>query len=117
MTTYCILASSTLDHATIFVLQTESSGSPAPPSHQSFAGRATWVLWFLLTLPAVQNWLKRTEFNQLDCFYAESLSIEEQRAKDDAPISSLGERVRADGKTKGGNPPPHRCYYVKARRA
>eukprot|EP01051_Picozoa_sp_SAG22_P017441 SAG22_NODE_2691_length_2307_cov_20.591938_3_plen_120_part_00 len=119
MTTYCILANSTPNHATILVLQSESSGNLITPHailRRSCVGLAPAGMWFLPTLPALQNWLKRAGFNQLDCFYAESLSTEEQRATDDAPISSLGEGMRADGKTKEGYPPPYR-YYVKVRRA
>ena len=73
-------------------------------------------MWFLPTLGALKHWLKRSCFNKIECFYAESLSTEEQRATKDAPIGSLAEGLRPDGKTAEGYPPPVR-YYVKARRA
>ena len=81
-------------------------------------------VWFLPTLAALKNWLRRASFAEVECFYAEPLSTEEQRATEWAPISSLeqalvGEPAAAgpDGaaRTVEGYPAPWR-FYVKARR-
>jgi tRNA (mo5U34)-methyltransferase len=47
-------------------------------------------IWFLPTQSCLENWMKRAGFTQIQCFFAELLSVEEQRRTDWANVDSLG---------------------------
>ena len=72
-------------------------------------------IWFLPTLAALKVWLERSNFRDIECFYAEKLDVGEQRATAWAAIPSLQEALDPDDATKTveGYPAPWR-FYVKA---
>ena len=74
-------------------------------------------IWFLPTQSCLENWLVRAGFSQIRCFFAELLSVDEQRRTAWANIDSLREFL--DPKdlslTIEGYPAPWR-YYVVARK-
>lgn len=74
-------------------------------------------VWFVPTLSALTTWLRRSRFQDIQCFYSEPLSSEEQRTTKWAPINSLKDFLDPDDKTKTieGYPAPHR-FYVKAKK-
>ncbi|NRA45754.1 MAG: tRNA 5-methoxyuridine(34)/uridine 5-oxyacetic acid(34) synthase CmoB [Oligoflexales bacterium] len=74
-------------------------------------------IWFLPTLSCLSNWLRRTQFRDLQCFYGQALSSEEQRRTEWAPIDSLQEFLDPNdsSKTIEGYPAPWR-FYVKVKR-
>ena len=74
-------------------------------------------IWFLPTLGALKNWLRRTNFKEIECFYAEALSTHEQRRTEWADVKSLGEALDPNDSTRTveGYPAPHR-FYVRCKR-
>ena len=74
-------------------------------------------IWFLPTLSCLKNWLKRAQFRDIQCFYGQPLSTEEQRSSEWAPIDSLKEFLdpHDPSKTVEGYPAPWR-FYVKVKR-
>jgi tRNA (mo5U34)-methyltransferase len=74
-------------------------------------------IWYLPTLPCLINWMRRTQFRDIECFYNEPLSCDEQRTTDWAPVKSLRDFLDPDDITKTieGYPAPRR-FYVIARR-
>jgi tRNA (mo5U34)-methyltransferase len=72
-------------------------------------------IWFLPTRVALTNWLKRANFRNMEFFYDEALSVEEQRGTEWAPIRSLSEALNTqdDSRTIEGYPAPRR-FYLKA---
>lgn len=74
-------------------------------------------IWFLPTLSCLKTWLKRARFRDIECFYNQALSPDEQRSTDWAPIDSLKDFLdpKDASKTIEGYPAPWR-FYVKARR-
>lgn len=81
---------------------------------QRYAGAAG--IWFLPTLPALKNWVKRAGFSWVKVIHDAPLLPAEQRRSADAPIDSLAEFLTPDGKaTIEGYPPPRR-FYLAVRR-
>jgi tRNA (mo5U34)-methyltransferase len=73
-------------------------------------------VWFLPTLPCLENWIKRARFQSVECFYAERLLPEEQRTTPWAPVKSLQDFLTPDLKnTVEGYPAPMR-FYVRAKK-
>ena len=78
---------------------------------KSYAGASG--VWYLPTRTALMNWLHRTNFRNINLFYDEPLSVEEQRATSWSPIASLKDFLAADGQTTiEGYPAPRRFYVV-----
>ncbi|MEM7130210.1 MAG: tRNA 5-methoxyuridine(34)/uridine 5-oxyacetic acid(34) synthase CmoB [Chloroflexota bacterium] len=71
-------------------------------------------IWFLPTQSCLENWMSRAGFKNLHCFFAEPLSIEEQRRTPWADVESLAEFLdpRDSTRTVEGYPRPWR-YYVR----
>lgn len=71
-------------------------------------------VWFLPTLPALQNWIKRAGLSQQRVIYSEPLSVEEQRATEWADVKSLKDFLDPNDqrKTIEGYPAPYRHYIV-----
>ena len=74
-------------------------------------------IWFLPTQSALENWITRAGFTDVNCFFAEPLSTEEQRRTSWADIDSLSEFLDPENPslTAEGYPAPWR-YYVIARK-
>jgi tRNA (mo5U34)-methyltransferase len=74
-------------------------------------------IWFLPTRSALENWLARAGFNDIRCFFAAALSLDEQRRTAWADVASLREFLDADdlSLTIEGYPAPWR-FYVTAQR-
>ncbi len=74
-------------------------------------------IWYLPTLPCLLNWLRRTQFRDIECFYNELLTPDEQRTTPWAPVKSLVDFLDPmdSSKTIEGYPAPRR-FYVIARR-
>lgn len=74
-------------------------------------------IWFLPTQSCLENWIKRAGFQQIEVFFAEPLSIQEQRRTPWADVDSLQEFLDPSDPTRTveGYPAPWR-YYVIARR-
>jgi tRNA (mo5U34)-methyltransferase len=74
-------------------------------------------VWFLPTRSCLENWLLRAGFHDVRCFFAEPLSVEEQRRTAWADIDSLQEFLDADDPalTIEGYPAPWR-FYVRAQK-
>jgi tRNA (mo5U34)-methyltransferase len=72
-------------------------------------------MWFLPTQSCLENWMARAGFTQIRCFFAEPLSVGEQRRTAWANVDSLGEFLNpADPSlTVEGYPAPWR-YYITA---
>ena len=71
-------------------------------------------VWFLPTQTCLINWLRRSGFRNIECFFAEPLSRDEQRTTEWAQINSLDSFLNGD-KTVEGYPAPWR-FYVSAQR-
>ncbi len=74
-------------------------------------------IWFLPTQSCLENWIGRAGFSDINCFFAEPLSVEEQRGTAWANIDSLPEFLHPDDPslTVEGYPAPWR-YYAIARK-
>jgi tRNA (mo5U34)-methyltransferase len=75
-------------------------------------------IWFLPSVAALENWLRRTNFEHVSCFFSEALSQEEQHGNADwASVSSLPEALDPNDPTKTieGYPAPYR-HYVKCKK-
>ncbi|OZH52420.1 tRNA methyltransferase [Hydrocoleum sp. CS-953] len=74
-------------------------------------------IWFLPTQSCLENWIARAGFSDINCFFAEPLSVEEQRRTTWANIDSLSEFLHPDDPslTVEGYPAPWR-YYAIARK-
>ena len=74
-------------------------------------------IWFLPTQSCLENWMARAGFTQIQCFFAEPLSVEEQRRTTWANVDSLQEFLAPNDSllTVEGYPAPWR-YYVTARK-
>lgn len=72
-------------------------------------------VWFLPTLPALMNWVRRAGFRSAECIYQAPLNCEEQRSTEFAPVRSLTDFLHPDHpeRTIEGYPAPWR-YYLKA---
>ena len=72
-------------------------------------------IWFLPTVSCLVNWLKRTGFTNIECFYSDYLDVTEQRTTPWAPIKSFSDFLDPvnSRKTVEGYPAPMRIY-VKA---
>ncbi|MGL5059506.1 MAG: tRNA 5-methoxyuridine(34)/uridine 5-oxyacetic acid(34) synthase CmoB [Microcoleus sp.] len=72
-------------------------------------------MWFLPTQSCLENWMARAGFTQINCFFAEALSVGEQRRTAWANVNSLSEFLNpADSSlTVEGYPAPWR-YYITA---
>lgn len=75
------------------------------------------AIWFLPTFPCLKNWMARAGFEDIECFFGEPLSTEEQRRTPWADIPSLEDFLDPDDPTLTveGYPAPWR-YYVRAKR-
>lgn len=73
--------------------------------------------WWLPTLNCLEVWLKRTQFRDVQVFFKEPLSVDEQRSSSWADIKSLRSFLDPGDitKTVEGYPAPWR-FYVKARK-
>ena len=73
--------------------------------------------WFLPTPAALRIWLERSNFRDVEFFYSEKLSPDEQRSTQWADIPSLAEALdpEDDTKTAEGYPAPWR-YYLRCAR-
>ncbi len=71
-------------------------------------------VWYLPTLIALQNWIKRAGLSQQRCIYSEPLSPIEQRATDWAAVKSLVDFLDPTdpSKTIEGYPAPYRHYVI-----
>ena len=75
-------------------------------------------VWFLPNKKALINWLERANFRDVKIFFAEKLSVEEQRSTSHwANIPSLASALKSDDSstTIEGYPAPHR-FYLRATR-
>ena len=74
-------------------------------------------IWFLPTQSCLENWIARAGFSDINCFFAEPLSVQEQRRTTWANIDSLAEFLHPNDPslTIEGYPAPWR-YYAIARR-
>lgn len=88
----------------------EDSLSLTPSSR--YAGASG--VWYLPTLSALQNWVRRAGFGQQKTIYSEALSVEEQRATAWADVKSLADFLDPDdgSKTIEGYPAPYRHYVI-----
>jgi tRNA (mo5U34)-methyltransferase len=75
-------------------------------------------IWFLPTQSCLENWIARAGFNQIQCFFAEPLSTQEQRRTPWANIDSLQQFLdpKNPNLTLEGYPAPWR-YYLIARKS
>ncbi len=75
-------------------------------------------IWFLPTQTCLEHWIARAGFNQINCFFAEPLSTQEQRRTPWANIDSLQQFLDPKNPTLTleGYPAPWR-YYVIARKS
>lgn len=81
---------------------------------QRYAGAAG--IWFLPTLPALKNWVRRAGFSHCRVLFDASLTPDEQRPSKDAAIASLASFLSPDGQsTIEGYPAPRR-FYLAVRR-
>lgn len=71
-------------------------------------------IWFLPTQSCLKNWINRAGFNNVNCFFAEPLSTEEQRRTTWADIDSLSEFLDQTNSslTIEGYPAPWRYYVI-----
>jgi len=75
-------------------------------------------VYFLPTATTLMHWLSRAQFQQMELFFSEPLTSEEQRITKWAPVTtSLGESLDPNDATKTveGYPAPHR-FYIRAKR-
>ena len=91
----------------------EGSGSYCLFPEKKYAG--AHGVWFLPTKECLVNWLKRSEFKRITCFYEENLSFDEQCATRWAPLASLEHYLNPKdlSRTVEGYPAPKR-FYLKA---
>jgi tRNA (mo5U34)-methyltransferase len=70
--------------------------------------------WFLPTQACLENWIKRSGFRKVQCFFSEPLGPEEQRRTEWANIDSLKEFLDPTNPalTIEGYPAPWRHYFV-----
>ncbi len=71
-------------------------------------------IWFLPTESCLRHWLSRAGFQEIETFYNEPLSTEEQRASQWAPIKSLADFLDPvdSSRTVEGYPAPRRFYLL-----
>jgi tRNA (mo5U34)-methyltransferase len=71
-------------------------------------------IWFLPTQLALENWINRAGFTNVNCFFAEPLSTQEQRRTSWANIESLSEFLDPENPslTIEGYPAPWRYYVI-----
>ncbi|MGB3536360.1 MAG: tRNA 5-methoxyuridine(34)/uridine 5-oxyacetic acid(34) synthase CmoB [Microcoleaceae cyanobacterium] len=71
-------------------------------------------IWFLPTQTCLENWIARSGFNQIKCFFAEPLSTQEQRRTPWANIDSLEQFIdpKNPSLTLEGYPAPWRYYII-----
>jgi len=74
-------------------------------------------IWFLPTQSCLENWMARSGFSEIHCFFAEPLSPQEQRRTAWADIPSLQDFLdpHDPSLTIEGYPAPWR-YYIRARK-
>ncbi|MBD2099735.1 tRNA 5-methoxyuridine(34)/uridine 5-oxyacetic acid(34) synthase CmoB [Leptolyngbya sp. FACHB-261] len=74
-------------------------------------------IWFLPSQSCLENWLARAGFTNIRCFFAEPLSVEEQRRTAWADVNSLQEFLNPDNPslTIEGYPAPWRYYVIATR--
>jgi tRNA (mo5U34)-methyltransferase len=75
-------------------------------------------IWFLPSVVALENWLRRTNFEDVSCFFSEALSREEQQGNPEwASVASLSEALDPKDPTKTieGYPAPYR-HYIKCKK-
>lgn len=78
---------------------------------QRYAGAAG--IWFLPTLPALKNWIRRAGYSYCKVIFDAPLRGDEQRRSKDADIKSLGDFLSEDGEcTAEGYPAPRRFYLA-----
>lgn len=75
-------------------------------------------IWFLPTAACLENWLRRTGFSDIQCFFSHALTGEEQRSTPWAPIESFVDFLDPanPAKTREGYPAPWR-HYIRATRS
>ena len=73
-------------------------------------------IWFLPTLKALQNWVRRAGFSRCEVLFSGPLAVMEQRSTQWAPIKSLPDFLLSSDLTRTieGYPAPHR-FYLKVR--
>jgi tRNA (mo5U34)-methyltransferase len=69
-------------------------------------------IWFLPSQQVLKHWLSRAGFRDIEIFYHEPLSIDEQRSTTYAPYPSLAENLdpQDSTRTREGYPAPWRTY-------
>lgn len=74
-------------------------------------------IWFLPNQELLKIWLTRAHFKDIEMFYSNKLSTDEQRSTQWADISSLEQALNKDdqSRTVEGYPAPHR-FYMRATR-
>mmetsp|Transcript_469 Transcript_469/g.596 ORF Transcript_469/g.596 Transcript_469/m.596 type:complete len:460 (-) Transcript_469:117-1496(-) len=74
-------------------------------------------IWFLPNQECLRIWLTRAHFKDIEIFYADKLSTDEQRATEWADIRSLQQALDPKDMTRTieGYPAPHR-FYLRATR-
>lgn len=72
-------------------------------------------IWFLPTQSCLEHWMLRAGFANVECFFAEPLSVQEQRRTEWADVDSLREFLDPNDPTQTleGYPAPWR-FYVRA---
>ncbi len=75
-------------------------------------------VWWLPTTACLETWLRRAGFAEIEIFYAEPLTSEEQRPTNWAPIRSLDDFLDPSdpSKTIEGYPAPWRIYAKAVKR-
>jgi tRNA (mo5U34)-methyltransferase len=69
-------------------------------------------VWFVPMRNTVTNWLRRSYFEEIECFCQEKLTVGEQRRTPWAPIDSLEDFLSEDQeKTQEGYPAPDRIFF------
>ena len=71
-------------------------------------------IWFLPTQSCLENWMARAGFGKVQCFFAQPLSVEEQRRTAWADVDSLQEFLDPEdpARTIEGYPAPWRYYAI-----
>lgn len=72
-------------------------------------------IWFLPTVSCLENWLARTGFGTVECFFVHALGSDEQRTTAWAPIESLADFLADGERTREGYPAPLRIYVRAVR--
>jgi tRNA (mo5U34)-methyltransferase len=75
-------------------------------------------IWFLPNQELLRIWLTRANFKNIEMFYDDKLSTDEQRSTEWADISSLQQALNQNdqSRTVEGYPAPYR-FYMRAQRA